>query len=168
MKKYKVYGMGAALVDTEIKVEDRELDQMSVEKGMMTLVDQDRQAQLLGHLEGHLVKASHASGGSAGNSVLAAALFGGPCYMSCRVADDDDGRIYLRDLDSAGISYPPPAAPRRCGRARRSCCRWPARATASAPTEAWTAAAARGSSSSRGRVAWSSAPSRPGCAASSD
>ncbi len=54
MKKYKVYGMGAALVDTEIKVEDRELDQMSVEKGMMTLVDQDRQAELLGHLEGHL------------------------------------------------------------------------------------------------------------------
>ena len=58
MKKYKVYGMGAALVDTEIKVEDRELDQMSVEKGMMTLVDQDRQAQLLGHLEGDFAAAA--------------------------------------------------------------------------------------------------------------
>ncbi|NND67694.1 MAG: adenosine kinase, partial [Halioglobus sp.] len=86
MKKYKAYGIGAALVDTEIKVEDRELDQMGVEKGLMTLVDQERQAQLLGHLEGHLVKANHASGGSAGNSMIASAQFGGPTFMSCKVA----------------------------------------------------------------------------------
>ncbi len=105
MKKYKVYGMGAALVDTEIKVEDRELDQMSVEKGMMTLVDQDRQAELLGHLEGHLVKASHASGGSAGNSMIATAQFGGPTFMSCKVANDADGDIYVADLESAGVDH---------------------------------------------------------------
>ena len=62
MKKYVAYGIGAALVDTEIKVEDSELAQMNVDKGMMTLVDAERQEELLGHLEGHLVKASHASG----------------------------------------------------------------------------------------------------------
>ncbi len=71
MKKYVAYGVGAALVDTEIKVEDSELAAMNVDKGMMTLVDGERQAELLGHLEGHLVKASHASGGSAGNSMIA-------------------------------------------------------------------------------------------------
>jgi hypothetical protein len=75
----------------------------------MTLVDEQRRGELLGALDGHLVEASHASGGSAGNSVIATALFGGPCYMSCRVADDEDGRIYLRDLDAAGIRYPRPA-----------------------------------------------------------
>jgi len=105
MKKYKVYGMGAALVDTEIKVEDRELDQMEVDKGMMTLVDQDRQAALLGHLEGHLVKASHASGGSAGNSMIATAQFGGPTFMTCKVADDADGDIYVADLEAAGVDH---------------------------------------------------------------
>ena len=105
MKKYKVYGMGAALVDTEIKVEDRELGQMSVEKGMMTLVDQSRQSELLGHLEGHLVKASHASGGSAGNSMIATAQFGGPTFMSCKVANDADGDIYVADLESAGVDH---------------------------------------------------------------
>ncbi|MBT7718444.1 MAG: adenosine kinase, partial [Halieaceae bacterium] len=47
MKKYVAYGIGAALVDTEIKVQDTELSQMNVEKGMMTLVDADRQAELL-------------------------------------------------------------------------------------------------------------------------
>ncbi|MBT5007566.1 MAG: adenosine kinase, partial [Halieaceae bacterium] len=87
MKKYVAYGIGAALVDTEIKVQDTELSQMNVEKGMMTLVDADRQAELLSHLEGHLVKASHASGGSAGNSMIAAAQFGGPTFMSCKVAN---------------------------------------------------------------------------------
>ncbi|MCB1707401.1 MAG: adenosine kinase, partial [Halioglobus sp.] len=66
MKKYVAYGIGAALVDTEIKVQDRDLVQMNVDKGIMTLVDEARQAQLLAHLRGHLVKACHASGGSAG------------------------------------------------------------------------------------------------------
>ncbi len=105
MKKYKAYGIGAALVDTEIKVHDDELKTMNVEKGLMTLVDQERQQELLSHLEGHLVKASHASGGSAGNSMIATALFGGPTFMSCKVAGDTDGDIYVADLESAGVDH---------------------------------------------------------------
>ena len=105
MKKYVAYGIGAALVDTEIKVQDIELSQMNVEKGMMTLVDADRQAELLSHLEGHLVKASHASGGSAGNSMIAAAQFGGPTFMSCKVANDSDGDIYIADMEAAGVDH---------------------------------------------------------------
>ncbi|TDG11574.1 adenosine kinase [Seongchinamella unica] len=105
MKKYVAYGIGAALVDTEIKVEDSELVQMNVDKGMMTLVDGERQAELLSHLEGHLVKASHASGGSAGNSMIATAQFGGPTFMSCKVANDADGDIYIADLEAAGVDH---------------------------------------------------------------
>jgi sugar/nucleoside kinase (ribokinase family) len=105
MKKYVAYGIGAALVDTEIKVTDHELAQMNVDKGMMTLVDEARQAELLTHLEGHLVKASHASGGSAGNSMIATAQFGGPTFMSCKVAADSDGDIYLTDLATAGVDH---------------------------------------------------------------
>ena len=101
MKKYKVYGLGAALVDTEIKVDDQDLNAMGVDKGMMTLVDQDRQSELLQHLAGHMVKASHASGGSAGNSMIAAALFGAPTFMTCKVANDEDGAIYLADMEAA-------------------------------------------------------------------
>ena len=105
MKKYVAYGIGAALVDTEIKVQDSELAQMNVEKGMMTLVDADRQTELMAHLEGHLVKASHASGGSAGNSMIASAQFGGPTFMSCKVANDADGDIYIADLEAAGVDH---------------------------------------------------------------
>jgi len=105
MKKYMVYGIGAALVDTEIKVEDSDLAAMGVEKGLMTLVDQHRQTELLAHLEGHLIKASHASGGSGGNSMIATAQFGGPTFMSCKVANDADGDIYLADLEAAGVEH---------------------------------------------------------------
>lgn len=105
MKKYVAYGVGAALVDTEIKVEDADLSQMGVEKGLMTLVDEERQNELIGHLQGHLVKAKHASGGSAGNSMIATAQFGGPTFMSCKVANDSDGDIYVSDLEAAGVDH---------------------------------------------------------------
>lgn len=105
MKKYKVYGIGAALVDTEIKVNDADLAQMNVEKGLMTLVEEDRLKELLGHLEGHMMTAVHSSGGSGGNSIIATSLFGGPTYMSCKVANDLDGDIYISDLESAGVDH---------------------------------------------------------------
>lgn len=105
MKTYAAYAIGAALVDTEIQVTDQELIAMGVEKGMMTLVDEARQAELLGHLSDHLVRASHASGGSAGNSMIGTALFGAPTFMSCKVAADTDGDIYLQDLEASGVKH---------------------------------------------------------------
>ena len=105
MKQYATYAIGAALVDTEIQVSDEELADMTVEKGVMTLVDEDRQSELLAHLTGHLIRANHASGGSAGNSMIATALFGAPTFMSCKVADDADGDIYLADLETSGVRH---------------------------------------------------------------
>jgi len=105
VKKYKVYGIGNALVDTEIQVEDQELESMGVEKGLMTLVDENRQHELSSHLRGHLVTANRASGGSAANSMIATARFGGPTFYSCKVASDDNGDFYLADLEAAGVSH---------------------------------------------------------------
>jgi sugar/nucleoside kinase (ribokinase family) len=104
-KRYHVYGVGAALVDTEIEVSDADLATMGVEKGLMTLVDEQRQAQLLAHLDGHLVHSKRASGGSAANTIIAVAQFGGSAFYSCKVADDDNGRFYLQDLRAAGIDH---------------------------------------------------------------
>ena len=102
-KRYHVYGIGAALVDTEIEVTDADLAAMSVEKGVMTLVDEARQAELLEHLSGHLVHSKRASGGSAANSIIAIAQFGGSTFYSCKVANDDNGHFYLHDLKAAGV-----------------------------------------------------------------
>ncbi|MFT7129746.1 MAG: sugar/nucleoside kinase (ribokinase family) [Gammaproteobacteria bacterium] len=103
MKKYHVYGIGAALVDTEIQVSDRDLQSMSVEKGLMTLVDETRQEELNQHLQGHAVYAKLASGGSACNSIFAATCFGANSFYSCKVANDTNGQFFLNDLREAGV-----------------------------------------------------------------
>jgi sugar/nucleoside kinase (ribokinase family) len=102
-KRYHVYGIGAALVDTEIEVSDADLAAMAVEKGVMTLVDDARQADLLKHLANRLVHSKRASGGSAANTIIAVAQFGGSTFYSCKVANDDNGNFYVRDLQAAGV-----------------------------------------------------------------
>lgn len=106
MKTYDIYGLGAALVDTEITVEDKHLQAFNIDKGVMTLVDEARQHELIAQLDGHLIQAKRASGGSAANSIIAAAQFGSRCFYSCKVANDDNGHFYLQDLSRAKVNYP--------------------------------------------------------------
>lgn len=105
-RQYHVFGMGAALVDTEIEVTDADLKNLGIDKGLMTLVDEARQEQLVGYLSDHLVASRRASGGSAANTILAIAAFGGSTYFCGRVADDDNGHFYLQDLSAAGVNIP--------------------------------------------------------------
>lgn len=104
MARYNIYGLGAALVDTEIEVSDEDLQALAIEKGLMTLVDEARQHEIVKHLEGHLVHSRRASGGSACNSIIAASYFGASTYYSCKVADDDNGSFFMGDLKSAGVA----------------------------------------------------------------
>lgn len=99
-KNYDVYAIGNALVDTEIEVTDAFLEQMNVAKGLMTLVDEARQQELTQALSG---AAKKAAGGSACNTAVALAHFGGSAFYSCRVADDTDGHFYRKDLAAAGV-----------------------------------------------------------------
>ncbi|WP_111641058.1 adenosine kinase [Marinimicrobium alkaliphilum] len=108
---YHIYGIGAALVDTEIKVTDEDLAAMDVAKGVMTLVDEDRQHQLIRYLNNHLIASQRASGGSGANTIIAASYFGSRCFYSCKVADDDNGAFYLNDIQAAGVDYPAHLAP---------------------------------------------------------
>lgn len=105
-KHYHIYGIGAALVDTEISVTDDDLTAMAVAKGVMTLVDEKRQAQLIDYLEEHLVNSQRASGGSAANTIIAAGYFGCRNFFSCKVANDDNGHFYLSDIKAAGVNHP--------------------------------------------------------------
>ena len=47
MSKYDVYGLGNALVDMEFEVNDQFLSDNSIDKGVMTLVDRERQLEML-------------------------------------------------------------------------------------------------------------------------
>lgn len=100
-KKYDVCAIGNALVDYEIEVEDQFFTDNQVEKGLMTLVDEERQAQLLDGVHGKIRKKQ--GGGSAANTIFGLSLFGGKGYYTCKVANDEDGSLYVNDLNDSGI-----------------------------------------------------------------
>ncbi|WP_444940105.1 adenosine kinase [Microbulbifer sp. ZKSA004] len=106
MQQYDLYGIGAALLDTEIEVSDQDLSSLGVEKGIMTLVDDARQQQLVDDLQNHMVTAKLACGGSGANTVIAASYFGLRTFYSCKVAADENGDFYRNNLNSAGVDYP--------------------------------------------------------------
>ncbi|MEE2729491.1 MAG: adenosine kinase [Pseudomonadota bacterium] len=101
MNKYNVYAIGNALVDMEFAIEDAFLNQMNIDKGVMTLVDTDQQQALYEALAGHSGKM--ASGGSAANTIIAVSHFGGQSFYSCKVANDPAGDFYVQDLVAAGV-----------------------------------------------------------------
>ncbi|MGL1887901.1 MAG: adenosine kinase [Reichenbachiella sp.] len=101
MKKYDIYGIGNALVDLVFEVEDKFLDDNQVEKGLMTLVEEDRQKELISQID--VSENMMKGGGSAANTVVATSQFGGSCYYSCKVSNDKFGSFYLKDLAANGV-----------------------------------------------------------------
>jgi sugar/nucleoside kinase (ribokinase family) len=105
VKKYDIYGIGNALVDTEYEVDDAFISKADVGKGLMTLIDSDERKRLLNLLE---VEHEHraikqAGGGSAANTMVAAAQLGANSFYSCKVASDETGDFFMSDLKIAGV-----------------------------------------------------------------
>jgi sugar/nucleoside kinase (ribokinase family) len=105
MKKYHIYGIGAALVDTEVEVSDEFLSNAGIDQGVMTLVDEARQAELLESLSAESSAMLRKCGGSVCNSVVAASSLGAQAFFSGKVADDEDGQLYIDDLKGAGVEF---------------------------------------------------------------
>ena len=103
MKKYQIYGVGAALVDEEVVVTNEFLSTHKIVKSVMTLVDEERQFDLLAALDSHHVKRS--CGGSACNTIVAASCFGSEGFYSAKVAADHDGRFFIDDLQATGVDF---------------------------------------------------------------
>ena len=105
MAKYNVYGIGAGIVDTEIVVTDKFLKDNGVEKGVMTLVDEERQHELINSITSQTRPVKRSCGGSACNTVVAASKFGSKTFYSAKVAADKDGSFFVKDLKSAGVNF---------------------------------------------------------------
>ncbi|EIC22918.1 adenosine kinase [Thiorhodovibrio frisius] len=102
MPAYDLYALGNALVDMEYSVTPEDLNRLEIDKGVMTLVDEAHQLRIMNHLREH--DHHRGSGGSAANSIIALSQFGGQGYYSCKVADDELGHFYLKDLVTGGIA----------------------------------------------------------------
>lgn len=100
-RHYDVYGMGNALVDMEVKVSENFINENKIDKGLMTLIEEDRRDELMGKLA--QFSPNRACGGSAANTVIAVSQFGGKSFYSCKVAGDDNGKFYLGDMTENGV-----------------------------------------------------------------
>ena len=101
MKKYDVFGIGNALVDCVCMVDDSFLVENNIEKGIMTLVDKEKQKLLIEKIKN--TKTFIQSGGSVSNSIFVLSQLGGSGYSSFLVSDDNFGNIYINDLKNNGV-----------------------------------------------------------------
>jgi sugar/nucleoside kinase (ribokinase family) len=112
MTHYDVYGLGNALLDIECEVEAQVLSELGIDKGVMTLLDEASQNKILNHLGSCATKRT--CGGSGANTIVAISQFGGKSFYSCKVANDEPGEYYLKDLLDCGVDtnlkIHPPAA----------------------------------------------------------
>jgi sugar/nucleoside kinase (ribokinase family) len=103
---YDVFGVGNAIVDIQLKIDEAFLQQIDVAKGMMTLVEAEKQVDVLAALAGRTTH--RCSGGSACNTVVGVAALGGSAAYAGKTASDDLGRFYVDDLRKVGVSVPVP------------------------------------------------------------
>lgn len=102
MTNFNVYAIGNALLDIEYHSTEEQLAELSIDKGVMTLIDENQQHALMQKLgETH---EAVASGGSAANTIIALCDFGGTASFSCRVASDASGQQFLQGLKDSQVA----------------------------------------------------------------
>ena len=102
----ELVGIENAILDLLVRVEDRHLDEMGLDKGIMKLVTAEEQEAILDHVlkrDGEVLQPEIEAGGSCANVLRAASLLGVAASYSSAVAGDDTGRLFERGLDASRV-----------------------------------------------------------------
>ncbi len=102
-KDIKLCGLGNAIVDFQFEVSDEEIQELSLEKGTMTLVVDEAQEKILQRMGNRTQYKS--SGGSAANTVIAFSSFGGKSAYKSMIGEDEDGNFYANEFNELGIIF---------------------------------------------------------------
>ena len=102
MAKYDVFGVGNALVDVQASVEDAVLQTLQIDKGVMTLVEHPQQVAVLAAMDNRPL--NRCAGGSAANTIVAVADFGGSAAYLGKIGDDEIGEFFLDDMRKLGVA----------------------------------------------------------------
>lgn len=98
---YDVVAIGNAIVDIIGRCDDAYLARHGCAKGSMSLVDATRMAALYDGMG----PATEISGGSAANTAVGVASFGGRAAFIGKVADDEFGRIFAHDIKASKVAF---------------------------------------------------------------
>jgi sugar/nucleoside kinase (ribokinase family) len=104
--RYDVIAIGNAIVDVLARTDDDFLVRQAMAKGSMSLIDEARAEAIYGTMG----PAIEISGGSAANTVVGVASFGGRAAFVGRVKDDPLGKVFAHDIRAAGVDFRTPAA----------------------------------------------------------
>lgn len=104
--KLDVVCIGNAIVDVLASVDDAFLTANGLDKGIMTLIDQNQAEAIYAKMG----PAKEISGGSAANTAAGLAALGGKGAYIGRVRDDQLGQIFRHDIRSGGVQFDTAAA----------------------------------------------------------
>jgi sugar/nucleoside kinase (ribokinase family) len=107
VKRYKVVGIGNAIVDVFAQADDSFLDLMGIRKGIMQLVERERGELLYGAMENRV----QAPGGSVANTLAGLGNLGLTTAFIGRVRDDALGRFYAGSMAESGTDFANPPVP---------------------------------------------------------
>ena len=107
VKSLDVLAVGNAIVDIFAQCDDDFLQANGIEKGVMTLLDAAGSARLYAAL-GKIGSPQLISGGSAANTAVGVAAFGGKAGFAGRVRDDTLGQSFRRDIADANVRFANP------------------------------------------------------------
>lgn len=100
-RQFDVLALGNAIVDVIARAEDDFLVKQGVAKGSMTLID-EAQAERLYAAMG---PATIISGGSAANTAVGIASFGGKSAFIGRIKADPVGDVFAHDIVASGVAF---------------------------------------------------------------
>jgi sugar/nucleoside kinase (ribokinase family) len=105
-RELDVVVIGNALVDVLSHADESFLARQKLAKGTMHLVDEPRARELYDAMGPGV----EMSGGSAANTVVGVASFGGRGHYVGKVRDDQLGEVFAHDLRATGVGYDTPRA----------------------------------------------------------
>ncbi len=103
--RYDVIAIGNAVVDVIASCQEELIDELQLNRGGMTLIDEARAEELYAAMP----PAREVSGGSAANTLAGLSTLGLQCAFIGQVADDQLGKVFRHDMRATGIDFDTPA-----------------------------------------------------------
>ena len=108
MRDYDVCGLGNAIVDIFLELDEHEFEALGFERGTMRLMDADEQKTLLEQFAQRNEELQLVSGGSVANSIIGLSQLGGrAAFIGC-VGDDRYGLHYAEEFSALKINIGEP------------------------------------------------------------
>lgn len=99
--EFDVLGIGSALLDFTVMVDDDDLKEFGLRKGGMELIDEDRSRDILSRLSNRPMEIT--PGGSSANTLAGVSMLGGKGIFLGKVGSDAHGDRYIAETERSGV-----------------------------------------------------------------